>query len=267
MKKLFFIFIVAIMICLMIVPVGARDDMTTFSEVYIPSERTNIINIRTSTIYLDELTIDELMSLIEEQKMIKENIHKNAEVLRQLDYADDSIEVIELKRQWDQADSLQTTYEEYYNKKLRTTKAGQYPTATFVWNYLKNLGYNDAVCAGILGNMMIECAGGTLDLNWNIYGGGGGFYGLCQWSKQYFPQVYGADLRGQMDCLRDTIKEQIDYAGFVYGGYGFVYEDFLAITDPGEAAICFAKAYERCASQHVYPRAGYARTAYEYFTN
>ena len=125
--------------------------------------------------------------------------------------------------------------------------------------------YSDAVCAGIIGNMMAETSGGTLNLNWNIYDASGYYYGLCQWNKGSFPKVFGKDVKGQMDILRDTIKYQIDYAGFVYGGKGFDYEDFLEISDPEEAALCFAKAYERCAAQHVAPRAKYAKIAYDYF--
>lgn len=43
----------------------------------------------------------------------------------------------------------------------------KYPEATEVWMYLRyGLGYNEYVCAGILGNMMAEVGGGTLDLKY-----------------------------------------------------------------------------------------------------
>lgn len=43
----------------------------------------------------------------------------------------------------------------------------EYPEATEVWIYLRyGLGYNEYVCAGILGNMMAEVGGGTLDLKY-----------------------------------------------------------------------------------------------------
>ena len=61
---------------------------------------------------------------------------------------------------------------------------------------MKNLGWNDYVCAGILGNMMAEAGGGTLDLQTTIYGNG--FYGLCQWNQVFADKVWGADLKGQM---------------------------------------------------------------------
>ena len=39
-----------------------------------------------------------------------------------------------------------------------------------VWNFLANKGFSDGVNAGIIGNMMRECGGDTLDLKWNMYG-------------------------------------------------------------------------------------------------
>ena len=36
-----------------------------------------------------------------------------------------------------------------------------------VWTYLKSYGYSDSVAAGIIGNMMRECGGDTLNLDWN----------------------------------------------------------------------------------------------------
>ena len=38
------------------------------------------------------------------------------------------------------------------------------PIATEIWLYLKKQGYNDYVCAGILGNIMAEVGGQTLNI-------------------------------------------------------------------------------------------------------
>ena len=269
MKKLFLTLLTLILMITFVVPINANE-VATFSEVYIPSETTN--EIETEIIYIDNLTLKELEELMYEQQNIMQIIHSKAEVLRFNGYNDESFEIQDLKEQWNIAYKLYNFYKKSYDEQMLIDdfywqdKMNEYPTATYVWRYLKGLNYSDAICAGIIGNMMLECAGGTLDLNWDIYGGYG-FYGLCQWSKTYFPEAYGADLETQMKVLENTIKEQIDYAGFVYGGDGFGYEDFLKINDPGEAAICFALAYERCASQHVWPRRGYAEFAYDYFTN
>ena len=40
----------------------------------------------------------------------------------------------------------------------------EYPEAYKIWHYLKKLGYNDYVCAGIMGNIMAECGGQTLNI-------------------------------------------------------------------------------------------------------
>ena len=40
----------------------------------------------------------------------------------------------------------------------------KYPEAYKIWHYLKKLGYNDYVCAGIMGNIMAECGGQTLNI-------------------------------------------------------------------------------------------------------
>ena len=84
--------------------------------------------------------------------------------------------------------------------------------------------------------------------------------------KNIMPFMDAVDNPQTAEDLKRT-KEQIDEAGFVYGGYGFGYEEFLQLEDPAEVAVCFAKAYERCAAQHVWPRRAFAEQAYEYFTN
>lgn len=65
----------------------------------------------------------------------------------------------------------------------------EYPYAAETWFTLRELGYSEEVTAGIIGNMMIETGGGTLNLKPTLYSSGGGFYGLCQWSLHYRPNV------------------------------------------------------------------------------
>lgn len=275
---------IAIIACVIgfIVPVAGHDInvdtvevVTTISEdSYIPSEEIETVEIE--TVVIREPSLEDLKMMMEEQQTIKDEIHAQAEELRVNGYTDESIEIQDLKKQWTIAHARYNEYKEKYNEKWLNSdefwaqKYEENPTGTYIWRYMKDLGYSDAVCAGIFGNMMLECGieeAGGFDLKWWVYDSSTWFYGLCQWSKTYFPEVYGADLEGQMNCLRDTIKEQIDEAGFVYGGYGFGYEEFLQLEDPAEVAVCFAKAYERCAAQHVWPRRAFAEQAYEYFTN
>ena len=275
---------IAIIACVIgfIVPVAGHDInvdtvevVTTISEdSYIPSEEIETVEIE--TVVIREPSLEDLKMMMEEQQTIKDEIHVQAEELRANGYTDESIEIQDLKEQWTIAHEKYNEYKEKYNEKWLNSdefwaqKYEENPTGTYIWRYMKDLGYSDAVCAGIFGNMMLECGideVGSFDLKWWVYDSSTWFYGLCQWSKTYYPEVHGADLEGQMNCLRDTIKEQIDEAGFVYGGYGFGYEEFLQLEDPAEVAVCFAKAYERCAAQHVWPRRAFAEQAYEYFTN
>lgn len=153
-------------------------------------------------------------------------------------------------------------------KVLKTPKvvipSGEYPVATEIWNYLKNLGYNDYVCAGILGNMMAEVGGQTLDIQYWLYNPSGDYYGCCQWSMYYFPEIGGADLKTQLDFLRDTIKLNIDMFGNNYQ-QGFNYDKFLTLTDERAAALAFADCYERGAPQYNQSRINNATVAYNYF--
>lgn len=143
-------------------------------------------------------------------------------------------------------------------------KAGEYPAATQVWLYMKDLGWNDAVCAGIMGNMMAETGGQTLNLNPSLYASGGLYYGICQWHATWCGEIHGASLEAQCDYLRDTIKQELDSYGWLYCD-GMDYEEFLNMTSPSEAALCFAKAYERCASGTYSIRQNNADNAYSYF--
>lgn len=143
---------------------------------------------------------------------------------------------------------------------------GEYAIAKEIWNYLKNLGYNDYVCAGILGNMMSEVGGNTLDIQYWLYNPTGAYYGCCQWSMYYFPEIGGADLNTQLNFLRDTIRLNIDMFGNNYQ-QGFNYDKFLTLTDERAAALAFADCYERGAPQYNQSRINNATVAYNYFVN
>ena len=143
---------------------------------------------------------------------------------------------------------------------------GKYPIAIEIWNYLKDLGYNDYVCAGILGNIMAEVGGNTLYIQYWLYDSSYTHYGMCQWNVNYYNEVKGTDLYSQLDFLMKTIKYEIDTFGFKYQK-GFKYEDFINLTNYEEAALVFAKSYERCAAKHYRVRQTNAKVAYEYFVN
>ena len=140
---------------------------------------------------------------------------------------------------------------------------GTYIVATYVWNYLKEAGFNDYVCAGIMGNLMAETGGQTLNLNWEAWSEGS-YYGIAQWSKKFYPNVIGKNLTEQCDFLLDTIKYEFDTFGYAYSK-GFNYDKFLELDNEKEAALAFAKCYERCNSAYYSVRESNATKAYEYF--
>lgn len=204
----------------------------------------------------------ELINLIEEYTSKREGAHLVADKARMIGYTENSQPIINAKSQWDFYNEIIKFYQNQLDKINEELDKLEYKDVTLIWEYMKNLGWNDYVCAGILGNMMAEVGGGTLDLQTTIYGNG--FYGLCQWNQVFTDTVWGADLKGQMDFLRDDIKYQIDMFGFCYSN-NFNFEKFLELENEQEAALAFMKCYERGLPQSNYVRQQYATIAYEYF--
>ena len=141
----------------------------------------------------------------------------------------------------------------------------EYYYAAKTWEYLKQHGFNDAVASGIIGNMMIETSGGSLKLNPTIYNKTRKYYGLCQWSLKYKPEVAGMSFKKQLTYLYSDMKKEFNTFGKCYRK-GFTYNDFLKMTSPSEAALAFAKAYERCGSGSYEKRKEAAKVVYNYFT-
>lgn len=132
-----------------------------------------------------------------------------------------------------------------------TTRPEKYPIARQVWDIMKSYGWSDIICAGIMGNMMRECGGDTLALRWDAVNRSGGHYGLCQWSKKYYPEIWGGSIEEQLEYLRKTLDIGM----------------FNKCKTPQEAAYIFSKYYERPAQ--VDPsgkRRANAKTAYNYFS-
>lgn len=151
----------------------------------------------------------------------------------------------------------QEFYDELYKVEVWTIRMNEYPIATTVWLYLKEQGYNDYVAAGIIGNMMTECGGQTLALNPNA--SSGSYYGICQWGSGFSNRY--TDLDGQLQLLMDTIENEFNW----YGNMN--YESFLSLTNERDAALAFAKSYERCTSASYTQRQNNAERALAYFAN
>lgn len=140
----------------------------------------------------------------------------------------------------------------------------EYPIARYIWDFLQDLGYNDYVCAGIIGNMMVESGGNTLAIQPGV--ATPSYYGICQWSRRYYPNVIGVSLDAQCEFLRDNIAYEINTFGNNYAR-GFNYNSFLELSNEKDCVLAFAKAYERCASGSYTTRQNCATVAYNYFVN
>lgn len=176
--------------------------------------------------------------------------HEIAELMRERGYAEDH-PVIVACQEWWQAENEGNGHAQVF---VTEQQKREYPVAAAVWQRLREHGLSEPVAAGIVGNMMSECGGQTLDLDPYIYSGG--FYGLCMFSLHYFPAVDGLGVAAQVDFLVDTLDNIKDGGGSV--------SEFLALTDARTAARYFSDYYERPASWSE-KRADNAEAALRYF--
>lgn len=145
-----------------------------------------------------------------------------------------------------------------------TPPAAAGPVAQQVWDAMKAKGWSDAVCAGIMGNMMAECGGSTLDLNPYCHGDSGTSYGLCQWHngrKMNMLTFNGANYNTTNNL--PPIEHQIDYLEYELQGY-----DILNSTKSCEQiAYDFCVKFERPANKYTKAenRKQLAKIAYQEF--
>lgn len=149
---------------------------------------------------------------------------------------------------------------------LWLARAEEYPIATQVWLYMKDtFGWSDIVCAGVMGNIMGEISGGTLDFNdWNCSTP----YGMFQWLGQRKVDIkakYGEE---------PSIFEQLDFMyDELYGTNGvrqqvtdYQREKILNASNEKDVATYFCIYFER-PGHSGNERRRYATIAYEYFAN
>ena len=140
----------------------------------------------------------------------------------------------------------------------------EYFYAREIWEYLRyEMGLNKYCAAGIMGNIMTECGGQTLNIQPYITNSSG-HYGICQWNLRYFPEVRGKSLHGQLEFLNSTIRWIMNDFGDRYYN-GFNYNKFIEITDERVAAKAFAYAYEGSPKPCSQRRLDHATTALNYF--
>lgn len=264
-------------IILFIVILGVLISILTISASAITLEETQVgYEVKFYPLKLtDTEDLDELNDLVLYCKIQMSNAHQMAEYARMLGYPENHVVIRMAQYNWWSYKHVQDEYlnriKEINSRPITPTyvtqaQINQYPVASTVWKMLKEAGYNDYVCAGILGNMMAECGGQTLDLNPYDYSSSGYYYGLCQWNRDVYGYIFGEDVEYQVNALLDTIKYEIDTYGFKYYS-GFNYNTFLNMTDEQDAALAFAMCYERCGSSYYYIREVNATEAYDYFVN
>ena len=177
--------------------------------------------------------------------------HEMAECARKLGYDEDHVIIRTASDRWwyeynKKQDIINADKIEEVNEPVNTTtmyvteaQMAQYPVASQVWQFLKNdMGLSDPVAAGILGNMMAECGGQTLDLQPYIYGYG--YYGLCMWYLEYTNGrlYWGSSVEEQLNYLKDTAEWAFNY-------WGYDWDYFCSLTDAYSAAYMFEIVYER----------------------
>lgn len=279
-----------VLICAMFMATGIGsapvNETTTTSEAYIPSEHIiqtaipdeqqlavqqiyiqvpNEINLEGNLlIYIETTDYMELRSLLEECESRKNSASQMANAARDCGYPEDHPIIQLAQKEWHIADRLAQRYA-YDMKNLKYAQAWEdYPVATEVWLYLTNtMGYNNYVAAGIMGNMMIECGGLTLDLDWTVVNKYSRCYGLCQWHPRYHPDVQGGNLQNQLDYMYTSFPAVISRYAYTYK-QNFTYEQFLKLVDVREVAKAFCIIYERPGGYDA-RRGECAAKAYDYF--
>lgn len=173
----------------------------------------------------------------------------------------------------EKADLLDAIYEDRVDYERYLYE--KFPEAFTVWSYLTGeMGLNNYVAAGIIGNMMNECGGNSLKLqplitsshSMTYKGVSYHFYGICQWFIGYNPQMAGASLEKQLEYLNSNIESIFDNYGYLYKK-GFKYADFCALTDCKEAATAFMVVYERPGPSTKTTRQNNACYAYSVFVS
>jgi hypothetical protein len=276
-KILAFIFIIA-MICIILyftpTYTNPATNETSQTEATSPTETTNTDNIVEDIVVLEPVSnqyilieTDSIEELEEELAYCQNNLYISQLLI---DFAidlgyentDDFLQVI--YRDYQNYQSYIQYYEEKISElnKLKPEEPDQYPAATYIWNYMKAQGWSDYVCAGIIGNIMQETGGRTLNINYDF--DGNGYYGICCWSKKYHPDVVGLDLEGQCTYLVETVEKIMNTYGRLYQK-GYTFEDFLDAESIEEAANAFMVVYERPGYKKSPKRVQNGEKAYEYF--
>ena len=255
--------------------------VATISEADIPSEATFpeptepeevVIVLDTVVVERGEpTTYDEANSLLDETTKRQETAQMVLDGLIELGYEPDHPAIVmayaELENRTADVAYYQEKQVEWEEIHKWEERASEYPVATQVWLYMKEeFGWNDTVCAGIMGNMMAECGVClTSDLDWDVNNSSG--YGMIQWlggRKQQLFNIYGSSpsIEDQLNFMKDEL----------YGTNGVTkqvtdsqLDQIMNADSPEDCAYAFACYFERCGEGNRWVRRDYARRAYDYF--
>ena len=208
----------------------------------------------------DEGSTEQTMSTVETDA--EQEDEKNAHINEKVE--DNNINnIIEITIEEDISENTESKPMEY--KEPEVFPSGEYPAAEKIWSIMKSYGWSDIVCAGIIGNLMAEVGGQTLNLNWQSYTGDE--LGICQWM--------GGRQSGIISRYGNSpsCEEQVQYMYDELVGTNGVrrqvsesqYQLIMNSSTPEEAALMFAKYFERCAKYTYSVRQRNAITAYNYF--
>ena len=226
----------------------------------LPPSAVEVIEVEEEAEEIVLLSIDEIAKEVIEGKWGNGDERKAALIEAGYDYEAVQAKVIELTPPLVEVKPAATP------SKLPT---GKYPEAQLIWDTMISWGWTPETCAGIIGNMMAEIGGGTLDLSdWNSNGGCG--YGLIQWTggrRSLIKSRYGSypNIEQQLIFMRDELFGTNNTRKQVSDANLNVIMNSNGKQTPESIAMCFASYYERCAKQYRARRKGYARIAYEYF--
>ena len=262
--------IIITLLILVLPSCSAKAKSTTTTELATEVYQQNVEVKKTSAEIREELGIpmqkvntnskNKLIKLMDKCKKKKAKLKKSYPDKSSINY--DKYKKI-IDKELINITNIYNEYKAQYKEIIHFEKCAEaYPTATKIWKYLRKCGYNNYVCAGIMGNIMAECGGQSFEIQATLYDHG--YYGICQWSRRWYPDVQGQDLNYQLKFLSKTIKSEFNNYGSRYYR-GFNYKAFCGLQDEQSAALAFAKCYERCASAYYAIRGTNATKAYKYF--
>lgn len=142
-----------------------------------------------------------------------------------------------------------------------TEQHAAHPVACEIYQYLRaDMGLSEPVTIGLIAGWMEESGGQTLDIDPYVATGSGYYcyYGIACWSVYYCPDIFGADLQGQLDYFAQTVQGNMETFG---GDYAY----FCGLTDPVDAMAYYWSYYGRGYGYPSAQRIANCETARDFF--